>query len=159
MHPKGQGIRNLGRELAFISLYIYDVSSISLKELLDFSWYDEIVEHKEEDILFIPLKLRNEVYKFSYSLLNGAVSNIARLDSIIKQHLVNWSFSRVRSVDKAILRLSVYTILYCYNIPVEVSISAANYLSNKYSDDNASYYINGILHRVKEEYRKNFVIE
>ncbi len=73
MHLKGQGIRDLGRELAFISLYIYDVGGVSLKELLGFSWYDSITEIEDKEVLFIPFELRKEVYSFGYYLLNGTV--------------------------------------------------------------------------------------
>lgn len=109
--------------------------------------------------LFIPVKRRAEIYEFGKELLNGTISNLNKIDEIIDTHLVKWSFNRLHTVDKAILRLSVYSIIYRYDIPAEVTISEANVLSNNYSDENTSNYINGILHKVKQEYRKNALAE
>jgi transcription antitermination factor NusB len=154
------GIRELGRELVFLSLYIYDTYPFNVNEITGFDWYGNMagISDVEEDLLFIPVRKRKEVYKFGLELLSGTISNLARIDAIIKKHLVNWSFSRLHSVDKAILRLAVYSIIYRYDIPAEVTISEANELSNNYSDENSSSYINGILHKVKQEYRKNVLI-
>ncbi len=155
------GTRELGRELVFLALYIHDAHSFSPDEIKDFDWYDKMagISDDEEDLLFIPVKRRKEIYEFGLELLNGTLSNLERIDSIIKKHLVNWSFNRLHSVDKAILRLSVYSILYRYDIPAEVTIKEANELSDAYSDENSSNYINGILHNVKLEYRKNVLID
>ncbi len=153
------GVRELGRELVFLSLYIYDIYPLSLHEISSFEWYENMTQNKNdnEEILFIPEDKRKEVYKFGTELLSGTISNLDRIDEIIKKHLVNWSFNRLHSVDKAILRLSIYSILYRFDIPIEVTISEANELANDYSDDNTSNYINGILHKVKQEYRKNYL--
>ncbi|MGA2141759.1 MAG: transcription antitermination factor NusB [Brevinematales bacterium] len=164
MPSSKHGFREMGRELVFLSLYIYDLSRVSPAELSGFEWYDIMAgeraeEWAGEDFLFIPVKRRAEIYEFGKELLNGTISNLNKIDEIINTHLVKWSFNRLHSVDKAILRLSVYSIIYRYDIPAEVTISEANDLSNNYSDENTSNYINGILHKVKQEYRKNTLAE
>lgn len=158
------GFREMGRELVFLSLYIYDLFPVSPAELSSFEWYDIMAGDSAEawsgeDFLFIPVKRRAEIYEFGKELLNGTISNLNKIDEIIDTHLVKWSFNRLHTVDKAILRLSVYSIIYRYDIPAEVTISEANVLSNNYSDENTSNYINGILHKVKQEYRKNALAE
>jgi N utilization substance protein B len=159
--PSGKkGLRKMGRELVFISLYLFDIYPVPPAEISNFEWYDIIAKDQDgdEDFLFIPLNKRAEIYKFGAQLFNGTISNLKKIDDIIKTHLIKWSFNRLHSVDKAILRLSVYSLIYRYDIPAEVTISEANELSDNYSDDNTSNYINGILHKVKQEYRKNVLI-
>ncbi len=158
--PAGKhGLREMGRELVFLSLYQFDIYPISPADLTSFEWYEIMIGDKdsEEDLLYIPPNKRREIYDFGAQLLNGTISNLKKIDEIINKHLVKWSFNRLHAVDKAILRLSIYSIIYRFDIPAEVTISEANELSNKYSDENTSNYINGILHRVKQEYRKNIL--
>ncbi len=156
-----KGIRELGRELAFISVYLFDMSQVPLDELTSFEWYEKVIDFDDEngELFKIPPQLKKDLYNFSGRLINGVVSNLNKIDNLIKKHLVKWSFERLHSVDKAILRLSIYSLIYQFDIPSEVTISEANELSEKYCDDNTSNYINGILHKIKIEFRKNFILD
>ncbi len=146
--------RQKARELALITLYIYQITNNS-KELLDFKWFEEFSSFCEEDKIFEinDEKEKKLIYEVASELIQGVISNLQKIDEVIKKHLVKWSFDRVREIDKAILRLSIYSIIYKYEIPSEVIISEANRLSSLYSEDNAHIYINGMLHKIKEEFR------
>lgn len=146
--------RQKARELALITLYIYQITNNS-KELLDFKWFEEFSSFCEEDRIFEinDAKEKKLIYEVASELIQGVISNLQKIDEVIKKHLVRWSFDRVREIDKAILRLSIYSIIYKYEIPSEVIISEANRLSSLYSEDNAHIYINGMLHKIKEEFR------
>ncbi len=146
--------RQKARELALITLYIYQITN-SLKEIDDFKWFEDFYSFCEEDRIFEinDEKEKKIIYKLASELVKGVISNLEMIDEIIKKHLVKWSFDRVREIDKAILRISIYSIIYKYDIPSEVIISEANRLSLLYSEDNAPIYINGILHKIKEEFR------
>ncbi len=160
-YKQSRGVRELGRELAVISIYMYDANNSLLNDILDFKWYDEIYKFGNEDgnLFYIPLSIKSDIYHFTGQIINGAVGNLARIDTIIKKHLVNWEFDRLHAMDKAILRISIYSLLYQYDVPIEVAISEANELSEKYCEENTSNYINGILHKVKQEFRKNYLSE
>lgn len=152
-----KGVREIGREIAFLSLYIHDTGLIPLPEILDFRWYDQMAAFFDEDgeLAKIPAASRKWVFDFASRMVNGTVCNLARIDRVIEAHLVKWTFSRLHAVDKAILRISVYSLLYQYEIPIEVVIAEANELSDIYGDEKAAHYINGILNNVKNEERRN----
>lgn len=160
MSVQQRGIREIGREIAFFSLYIYDTGLISLADIMNFEWYEKMAAFFDEEgeLVKIPPALKKPVFDFAGRLANGTVCNLVRIDKIIENHLVKWSFSRMHAVDKAILQISVYSILYQYDIPIEVVISEANELADKYSDEKAAHYINGILNTVKNETRQNPLI-
>lgn len=73
------------------------------------------------------------------------VSNINSIDETISNHLEGWSLSRLAKVDKEILRIAVYEILYRKDIPDEVSINEAIEISKEYGGEDSFKFINGIL--------------
>lgn len=152
-----RGTREIGREIAFFSLYIHDTGLVPLADIMNFEWYDKMAAFFDEEgeLVKIPPVSKKAVFEFAGRLANGTVCNLARIDKIIVDHLVKWSFERLHAVDKAILRISVYSMLYQYDIPIEVVIAEANELADQYSDEKAAHYINGILNTVKNETRRN----
>lgn len=145
--------RQKARELALITLYVYQLTGESISNLIDFKWFESFLDSENTEILRIDEKEKKEVFSFASEIVNGTISRIDEIDEIIKKHLVKWSFERIREVDKAILRFSIYSLIYRYDIPSEVVISEANRLATLYSEENAPFYLNGILHKVKEEFR------
>lgn len=67
------------------------------------------------------------------------------LDEKIAGHLKNWTFDRLATVEKTILRIAVYEILYMDHIPTAVSINEAVELAHTYGDEKSSKFINGVL--------------
>lgn len=151
------GSRDISRKLALYALYIYDMGVSDLSEIKYFHWYDEMSKFDDEDGLLeiTPPEQKNFIFNFANELVMGVVSNIERVDEAIKKYLVNWEFHRLHLIDKAVLRLAVYSLIYRFDIPSEVTIFEANELATAYSEDLSYKYINGILHSVKQEYRRN----
>ena len=87
-------------------------------------------------------------YRFTEILVRGAIENIDTIDSMIKEYAQNWDFNRIAKVDLAILRLAIYELLFCPEIPPVVTINEAIELSKIFSTSNASRFINGILDRI-----------
>jgi N utilization substance protein B len=129
------GARRQGRILAFQSLYRYDLSHAPLNELLDFSWLDE--DRLE--------KLTPEVRAFAGLIIQGTVERIKEIDVLIKAQLENWDFERLARVDCAILRISVYCLLFQKDIPLSVTIDEAINIAKTYSSDESYKFINGVL--------------
>jgi N utilization substance protein B len=110
----------------------------TLKDLLEFSWLEE---NKREAL--------GETVDFSRLLITGAVENCHALDDMIKKHLVNWDFSRLNLVDRAVLRLSVYELLFQNTVPPSVVIDEAIDISREYGADDSYRFINGVLDGVR----------
>lgn len=78
-------------------------------------------------------------------LFEGAVSQKNELDSIVEKFLKGWTLSRISKVNLAILRLALYEMMNCENVPESVVINEAVELTKKYSGADDSKFVNGIL--------------
>ncbi|WP_164218079.1 transcription antitermination factor NusB [Virgibacillus sp. YIM 98842] len=83
-------------------------------------------------------------------IVKGVADNKTKLDKVIADHLENWSIQRIASVEKNILRIAVYEILYSDDIPVNVSINEAVELGHIFGDEKSGKFINGVLSKIKK---------
>ena len=127
--------RRKGRILAFQALYAWDASHISLEDLLSFSW---IEEDKRET-------LEDELKTFASLLITGTLENIDAVDECIKRHLEHWSLERLKKVDLAVLRLSVYSLLYQKDVPAQITIDEAIEIVKEYGSEDSYRFVNGVL--------------
>ena len=106
--------------------------------------------NKEEDNGSLDLFLDNFQYTKSEAdyienIAKGINENMDRIDSLIEKNLQGWKLERLAKVDLAILRVSIYEILYRDDIPVQVSINEAIENAKKYSAEDSFKFINGVL--------------
>ena len=135
------GARRKARIIAFQSLYRYDLSGASLEDLLDFSWMDS-----EK-----PGTGSADTLAFARLLITGALENLPRVDETIRGQLENWDFTRVNKVDLALLRMSVYCLLYQPDIPPTVTIDEAVDISKTYGTTDSYRFVNGVLDGVRKK--------
>ncbi|MEO1927837.1 MAG: transcription antitermination factor NusB [Nautiliaceae bacterium] len=109
------------------------------------SQFEEILKDK---------KVKDSKAEFARKLLKGVLEHIDKIDEIIKDHLIDWSFDRLDKVDKQILRLGIYEILYT-DTPYQIAIDEAVKIAKNFSEDKAKSFINGILDRVAKENLNN----
>ncbi|MEM7008482.1 MAG: transcription antitermination factor NusB, partial [Thermodesulfobacteriota bacterium] len=113
------GTRRQARELALQFLYQYDSlnessdSSEDIDTLLSSFW------DREED------SLDDDTKEFSEVLMRGSCSNIEQLDSVITKFSEHWSLNRMSTIDRNILRIALYELVYLRNIPAPVTINEA----------------------------------
>ena len=81
----------------------------------------------------------------------GAVENLSRIDEIIKKHVKNWEIDRMAVVDRNILRIAAYELLFIKEIPPKVSINEAIELAKRFGDVDSPRFVNGILDKVYKE--------
>ena len=91
------------------------------------------------------LRLQDEGLAFAEQLLRGTVANIKPIDALIASYAKEWSLDRMASVDRNLLRLAVFEILYLPDIPHSVSADEAVELAKKYSTGESSKFVNGVL--------------
>lgn len=105
----------------------------------------------EEYMDNIPLEERKIINtEFLKELVEGVLNNINDIDNNISKYLENWTIDRLGLTDQAIIRISVYELLYT-NTPNLVCINEAIELSKKYSDEKVSKMINGVLDKIYHE--------
>ena len=78
-------------------------------------------------------------------LVEGAVEQGARIDELIEEHASGWSLDRLPDVDRAILRMAVYELLWVDDVPDAVVIDEAVELAKSLSTDDSPAYVNGVL--------------
>lgn len=103
--------------------------------------YKELLELEQEEIV-------NSSYV--NTMLTEIIDKLKEIDNIISNNLKDWKLERLSKMDRQILRISAYEILYS-DIPYKVSINEAVELSKKYSEKDESYkFINGVLKGIVE---------
>ena len=75
----------------------------------------------------------------------GTWENLEQCDELITNSTIKWQFARLSPVDKSILRLAVYQLKFCTDIPPKVVINEAIELAKKYSTDKSPGFVNGVL--------------
>ena len=134
--------RRRGRILAFQALLASDMGVSVLDDLLTFSWQQ--TEKLESE-------LEPDKYLFPKMMVLGTIENITEIDKIIQENLDNWVMDRLNSVDKAILRLSVYSLLYQKDTPPPIVIDEAINLAKDFGTDDSYKFVNAVLDSIKNK--------
>jgi len=113
------------------ALYQFDVQGPDLFELLDRFF----TEADEDDF----------VRKLASDWTKGTWENLEQCDEPIIASTIKWQFTRLSPVDKSILRLAVYQLKFCPDIPPKVVINEAIELAKKFSTDKSPAFVNGVL--------------
>ena len=126
--------RTRARELAIQGLYQLDVQGPDLLERLG----QFFVEADSDDF----------IRKLASDWTKGTWENLAQCDKLIIASTIKWQFHRLSPVDKSILRLAVYQLKFCSDIPPKVVINEAIELAKKFSTDRSPSFVNGVLDAV-----------
>lgn len=111
----------------------------------------EKMEYNYEEIIKDLIEIENE---FVNSCINGIVKNIERIDLLANKYMTDWTMDRIGKIDRSILRLGIYELLYTETPPI-VAIDEAVELSKKYSDDKVVGLINSVMDKVYHEEKEN----
>ncbi|UII54800.1 transcription antitermination factor NusB [Cytobacillus spongiae] len=126
--------RRTAREKALQALFQIDVSQVETADAIE-----HVLEDAPSD-------------DYLDLLVKGAVEHREQIDEIIKSHLEKWTIERIATVDRNLLRLSVFELKYCQDeVPANVVIDEAIEIAKLYGDDKSSRFINGVLSKVKEQ--------
>jgi len=132
--------RSRAREFALQILYQMDITHDNCDVSLDNFWQ----AHSEENI-------EEGVKNFTTEVVKGVADNLGAIDALIVQYANNWQLQRMAVVDRNIMRLSSYELIFRDDIPPKVSINEAVELAKKYSGLEAGKFVNAILDKVRLE--------
>jgi transcription antitermination factor NusB len=137
--------RTKAREIALQFLYQLDLRGDAvledLREFLDGASRDQ------------------EVQEFAVRLIDGTRTLRPEIDVTLAKVARNWDLRRMATIDRNILRMAIFELLHCEDIPPKVSINEAIDLGKKFSTANSGAFINGILDRVKNEFVRRAPLE
>jgi len=126
--------RTKARELAMQGLYQLDVQGSDV--------LDSLTE------FFLESETDNFICSLARDWTRGTWENLEPCDELIAASTIKWQFARLSPVDKSILRLAVYQLKFCADIPPKVVINEAIELAKKYSSDKSPGFVNGVLDAV-----------
>src|SRR5262249_14614560 len=126
------GGRRKGRELALQMLFQWDLSKEPFRSVRKTFW---TLHHEAEE----------EVRLFADHLVEGTVEHIESIDVLLAKHAEHWRVSRMAAVDRNILRVATFELLYETQTPAPVVINEALEIARKFSTSESIQFINGIL--------------
>jgi N utilization substance protein B len=98
---------------------------------------------------FCPVK--PNVREFAQPLIQGMIEHLPEIDERIRKYCENYEFHRIAAVDRNVLRLAIYEMLFRDDIPPVVSINEAIELAKTFGGSDSGRFVNGILDRVKDD--------
>jgi N utilization substance protein B len=134
------GKRRKAREAAIQYHFWRDLQHGEMPERIDDFWD------------FCPAAPR--VREFAQPLIDGMVTHLDDVDDRIKRYCENYEFHRISPVDRNVLRLAIYEMLYRDDIPPVVSIDEAIELAKTFGGGDSGRFVNGILDRVKNDLKR-----
>jgi N utilization substance protein B len=84
-------------------------------------------------------------------LVNGVLDHCKEIDQLIERYSENWRLDRMNLIDRAILRIATFELLYCEEIPPRVTLNEAIELGKRFGSEDSGSFINGILDRIQKE--------
>jgi len=90
----------------------------------------------------------HEVKKDVEKYLKRIHENRERIDEVISKYLLNWDFGRVSYIDRSILRLGAYELLYEMDVPIEVTLDEMVEIAKKYGSEESGKFVNGVLDKI-----------
>lgn len=133
------GTRRLAREYALQMLYQIEFSGQPLPEVQEHFWAVQGVD--------------SQTRAFADRLAQGVVGEREWIDALIVKHSAHWRLPRMAAVDKNVLRLAIFELKNCGDIPVKVTLNEAIEIGKKFGSEESSAFINGILDKIAKELR------
>lgn len=135
--------RTKAREYVLQMLYQVDITQGAWQEVLE----NFCASNDRQD-------LSGELKDFSAQLLAGVVDHLQEIDEKISKYAANWQLERMAFVDRNIMRLGCFELLFRVDIPPKVAINEAVELAKKYSGLESGKFVNAILDQIKIEKEK-----
>ncbi|WAA10459.1 transcription antitermination factor NusB [Fervidibacillus albus] len=123
--------RRTAREKALQAVFQVDVGKIEPKDA-----FASVLKEGEDD-------------PFLQSLVFGTIDHLKELDEMIGNQLENWTIDRLGNIDRNLLRIAAYEMVFERDIPHSVSINEAVEIAKKFGDDRSPKFINGVLSKIK----------
>ena len=125
--------RHEAREKALQVLFQLDSTELPVEEAIE-----HVLEERKSDA-------------FLEQLVRGTIEHKEAIDAALEEKLENWTLSRLPKIERTVLRLSVYELLYMQDTPQKVVLNEAIELCKVFSDDKSSKFVNGVLSKFTQQ--------
>jgi N utilization substance protein B len=131
------GKRRRSREFALQVLYQLDVTKEDAAKILS-QFRNHFPQHEESN-------------GFAELIVHGVLDHAREIDQLIERYSENWRLDRMSMIDRNILRMAIFELIYCEDIPPKVTLNEAIELGKRYGSEDSGSFINGILDRIQNE--------
>src|SRR5262249_17941802 len=138
--PPPVGRRSRAREIALQLLFQFDLRGEHYEQEVGRDLGALIADESQGDA---------EVVAFARRLCEGTLAHRTGIDERLRSVTRNWDLKRMAAVDRNVLRMAIYELIHCADVPPKVAINEAIELGKKYSTANSGGFVNGILDRVR----------
>lgn len=145
------GLRRKARELAIQTIYALDFTEQKdeFREFNLLNSYPEVLNQMAEHENIEP---DNGAVLFAEELVRNTIIHLEEIETELTKHSVNWSLERIANLDKDILRVAIYEILFT-DTPAPIIINEAIEIAKKYSSESSNKFVNGILDAINQEHK------
>ena len=133
--------RTKARECALKILYAVDITKNEPKDCIENFW-------DNRDTVNVEIK------KFADYLVMGTCKNNDLIDNLISKSATNWQIQRMATIDRNVIRMATFELLFAEDIPPKVSINEAIEIAKKYGDKDSSKFVNGVLDKINKQESK-----
>lgn len=132
-----RGRRSQARETALKVLYQLDITKDPIQEGLE-----NFFRHHRAPVSSQP---------FIRALVEGTIQRLAEIDALLAKHATNWAVNRMAIVDRNILRLGVFELVFGQETPPKVAINEAVELAKRFGTNDSGKFVNGVLDSIHKE--------
>jgi transcription antitermination protein NusB len=133
------GVRRRGREYALQMLYSMDLTGYQPDQV--FAGYYALQD------------LNRDAFYYARRLVDGVHSHLTEIDAALTKYAEHWKIHRMAAVDRNLLRLGLYELMFIPEIPFPIIINEALEIGKEFSDIESTHFLNGILDAARKQYR------
>jgi len=108
-----------------------------------------------EDFWALTEQTSPRLQTFALEIFHGVVEHMEEIDRVLQKASMNWRVQRMSLIDRNILRIAVFELLFVEDIPFRVSLDEAIEIGKKFGTKDSRIFINGVLDRVASNIRKD----
>ncbi|MBD2847297.1 transcription antitermination factor NusB [Paenibacillus sp. IB182496] len=136
--------RRLAREIAIQSLYQMEMNEVGADEAVDML----LAEIQEDNELNVDRTDIQDIDAYLRELVSGVVTHKQPIDDLLQQYLTGWQLDRLSRVDRQVLRLAGYEMMYRTDVPPKAAINEAIELAKHFGTEESGKFVNGVLGRL-----------
>ncbi|WP_042162676.1 transcription antitermination factor NusB [Paenibacillus gorillae] len=138
--------RRLAREIAVSSLYQMEMNEVTAAEAIEML----MEEARSENEIGAEFVENENTDSYVSELVNGVAERKAAIDDMLQQHLTGWQIDRLSRVDRQVLRLACYEMVFRDDVPHKASINEAIELAKHFGTDESGKFVNGVLGKLMQ---------
>lgn len=139
--------RRIAREIIVQSLYQMEMNEVESAEAVEILLQEASAENESDVVITDEIQLKHYVVEH----VNGIWEHKVAIDDILEHYLKGWQMSRLSRVDRQILRLATFEMIFANDVPAKVAVNEAIDLAKHFGTEDSGKFVNGVLGKMIQE--------